>query len=163
ATTRPSPRISSTPRMPARATRRGCAACSRAIVASPAPPTGWGGPRTRCLRIRRCASNGRRSWPRAASAPGRWPRWTRRARRGRGADRALWLATLLSTLSGPEHADELLARLQPLLQEPGAERDARLAWYRSWALQEAGRLAEAESVLAAATDDVQPDVQRAHA
>ncbi|HEX5010134.1 MAG TPA: hypothetical protein VFY71_07015, partial [Planctomycetota bacterium] len=60
--------------------------------------------------------------------------------RALGADRALWLATLLSALSGPEHADELLARLQLLLQEPGAERDARLAWYRSWALQEAGRL-----------------------
>jgi hypothetical protein len=80
-----------------------------------------------------------------------------------GADRAGWLATLLAALPGPENTGELLARLQPLLQEPGAERDAPLAWYHSWALEQAGRLIEAEAVLAAATDDLRPEVQRAHA
>jgi len=83
--------------------------------------------------------------------------------RALGAERAAWLATLLSTLSGRENAARLLARLDPLLQEPEGALDALLAWHRAWALEQLGRTAEAEAVLAAATRGRTPDIERAQA
>jgi hypothetical protein len=83
--------------------------------------------------------------------------------RALGADRAAWLATLLAVLPTADDANDLLARLAPLLAGPGAERDAVLAWYRAWALQELGRFAEAETVLAAATENRRPEIDRAQA
>lgn len=67
-----------------------------------------------------------------------------------GADREAWLAVLLGLLPGPENAARLLARLDPLLAEPGAAEDAQLAWYRAWALEQLGRPQEAEAALVAA-------------
>src|SRR6185503_1147330 len=83
--------------------------------------------------------------------------------RALGAERGAWLATLLAILPTADDARELLARLAPLLAEPGAERDATLAWYRAWALGELGNFAEAEAVLAAATENRRPEVDRTRA
>jgi tetratricopeptide (TPR) repeat protein len=83
--------------------------------------------------------------------------------RALGADRGSYLATLLAILPTADDANEFLARTSPLLAEPGAERDALLAWYRSWALQQLGRFEEAEAALAAAPDNLQPDIVRTHA
>ncbi len=80
-----------------------------------------------------------------------------------GADRDAWLATLLATLPEPADAQELLQQLQPWLAEPGSERDAPLAAYLAWALDQIGRPTEAEAVLARATDARHADVDRQHA
>lgn len=83
--------------------------------------------------------------------------------RAQRADREAWLAALLATLPRPDDAEELLRRLQPLLTEVDAERDASLAAYRAWALDQLGRTAEAETVLARATEGRRPEIDLNHA
>jgi Flp pilus assembly protein TadD len=80
-----------------------------------------------------------------------------------GADREGWLAALAATLPRPEDAEELLQRLQPLQAESGSERDAPLAALRARALDRLGRAAEAEAVLALATEGRRPDIELLHA
>jgi tetratricopeptide (TPR) repeat protein len=83
--------------------------------------------------------------------------------RDNGADQALLLGQLLSLLPAVSDAGARLAKLDTLLNHPGARVDGQLAWYRAFSLEQIGLLAEAEQVMAAATDNRTWDVDRAHA
>lgn len=103
------------------------------------------------------------AWARAAEGDTEGALAALESARAAGAGRERWLAILLIALPGPGNAARLLARLEPLLQEPDGAQDALLAGYRAWALEQLGRTEEALAVLSAASLGRTPPIERAQA
>lgn len=80
-----------------------------------------------------------------------------------GAERDALLATLQAVLPGEVDAADRLERLDSVLAEEHAGRDALLAWYRAFALEQLGRVVEAEAGMARATENRSDATERARA
>jgi tetratricopeptide (TPR) repeat protein len=80
-----------------------------------------------------------------------------------GASRGELSASLLDLLPSADAAPARLERLEKLATGDGGSRDALLAWHRAFALEQLGRPAEAEAVLAAAPEGRTNEIARAHA
>jgi len=80
-----------------------------------------------------------------------------------GASRGELAASLLDLLPSAEAVASRLERLDRLAASEGGSQDALLAWHRAFALEQLGRLADAEAVLAAAPEGRTGEIARAHA
>lgn len=83
--------------------------------------------------------------------------------RAAGASRAELCPSLLGLLPGADAAAIRLQRLDELAAESGGAADALLGWYRAHALEQLGRLADAEAALATATEGLTPQIIGVHA
>jgi hypothetical protein len=85
------------------------------------------------------------------------------AARRAGASTHALAATLQGLLPDVEDAGKRLDRLELLVVDDAARQDALLAWYRAHALEQLGRVSEAEETMAAATRQRTDATERAHA
>ena len=83
--------------------------------------------------------------------------------RSSGAARAELCSSLLGLLPSAESAALRLQRLDVLATGEGGAADALLAWHRAYALEQLGRLPEAEAALALATEGRTPEIIAVHA
>ncbi|HZL98981.1 MAG TPA: hypothetical protein VFD43_01910, partial [Planctomycetota bacterium] len=74
------------------------------------------------------------------------------------ATRAELCSALLGLMPTPDGAATRLERLEQLAADADGASDALLAWHRAHALEQLGRLPEAEAALAAATDGLTPQI-----
>jgi len=83
--------------------------------------------------------------------------------RAAGATRAELCSSLLGLLPSGDNAAPRLERIDRLAADEGGAADALLAWHRAYALEQLGRLPDAEAALAAASDGVTPQIVVVHA